>query len=510
MFPKALPTPFQTKEYGSLVMSRLNQLPKAFEPNTNNRVKPYSNVGNHYLVRPDSFQRSLGIVNPIRFYNLSYVISKYWSDIEKHLQKESFSASRPVLDIGGNRALKGAIDWDDRDKLKAKTRTAGQFILEADIEKFYPSIYTHSISWALHSKSKAKSNTSVDDLLGNLLDDRMISMQDRQTNGIPIGPDTSLVLAEIILTEVDKNLRTKIPMTGFRSIDDYEVSFTNKYDAEEALSCLRQELSEFELKLNPKKTSIKRMPIPIVESWVNKLRRYEFRSDNRTSQLNDMLDYFSKAFSVSKRSKNQGVIRYAIARIGSVNIHEDNLEVYESLLLQCASSEAQSMKYVIPELYKIKKSGYSLSKSKIQSTIEDIVDRYTSVRGGSEVAWALWMGIALGIDLSKATMTAVAQTKDPVVPVLALHADAEGLTPRDFDGSAWTHLMSQDQLYGENWLIAYEANVQGWMSHGDDHVSSTDGFRFLKENDIHFYNTDAKPGGFGEIEGLQRIVGRYV
>jgi hypothetical protein len=252
------------------------------------------------------------------------------------------------------------------------------------------------------------------------------------------------------------------------------------------------------------------MPTPIVERWVNKLRRYEFRSDNRTSQLNDMLDYFSKAFSISKRSKNQGVIRYAIARIGSVNIHEDNLEVYESLLLQCASSEAQSMKYVIPELYKIKKSGYSLSKSKIQSTIEDIVDRYTSVRGGSEVAWALWMGIALGIDLSKATMTAVAQTKDPVVPVLALHADAEGLTPSDFDGSAWTHLMSQDQVYGENWLIAYEANVQGWMSHGDDHVSSTDGFRFLKENDIHFYNTDAKPGGFGEIEGLQRIVGRYV
>ena len=509
MFPKALPTPFQTKRYGRLIMSRLSQLPGVFEANTNNRVKPFSKLGEHSLVRPGNFHRNLGIVNPIRFFNMSDVVSRHWGEIERHLLQEKFSASRPVLDIGGDRALTGALDWDERDNLKTKTRTTGQFVLKADIEKFYPSIYTHSIPWALHSKSKAKDNTSVNDLLGNLLDDRVVSLQDRQTNGIPIGPDTSLVLAEIILTEIDKRLRKSIPMTGFRSIDDYELSFATKYDAEEALSCLRRELSNFELRLNQNKTYIKKLPTPIVEEWVSTLRRYEFRSHNKTSQLNDILDYFSKAFSMSKESKSKGVIRYAIARVGSVDIFEDNLDVYESLLLQCASSEAQSIEYVIPELYKMNENGYSLSKGKIQETIEDIVDRYTSARGGSEVAWALWMGIALDVNLSRATMTAVTQTEDPVVPVLALHAEAEGLTPENFDGSAWTHLMNRDQLYGENWLVAYEANVQGWLSFGNDHVASTDGFSFLKDNDVNFYNTDAKPGEFGDTPAPQRIVSRY-
>lgn len=509
MLPKALPTPFQTREYGRLIMSRLHQLPGAFEANTDNYVKPYSEVGDHNLARPNGFHRCLGVVNPIRFFNLSYAISKYWGDIDRHLSQESFSTSKPVIDSGGERALKGAVDWGSRDELRAKTRTTGQYLLKADIEKFYPSIYTHSIPWALHSKSKAKNNTAVDNLLGNLLDDRVVSLQDRQTNGIPIGPDTSLVIAEIILTRIDKSLRTKIPMNGFRAIDDYEMSFTNKHDAEEALSCLRRELSKFELRLNEKKTYIKRSPIPIVKEWVNKLRRYEFRNKNSTSQLNDLLDYFSKAFSMSKNTESGGVIRYAIARAGSVDILDDNLEVYESLLLQCASSEAQSIEYVIPELYRLKENGYSLRKDKIQSTIEDIVDRYIAARGGSEVAWALWMGIALEVTLSRATMTAVSQTRDPVVPVLALHAEEEGLTPNSFDGSQWTHLMNSDELYGENWLVSYEANVQGWISYGQDHVASTDGFRFLKDNDIHFYDTDATPVTSDDSKTLQRVVGGY-
>ena len=490
-------------------MSKLRQLPSAFRANRNNKVKPYSRTGNHNLARPNSFHRTLGIVNPIRFFNLSFAISKYWDKIDSHFSKEEFSVSRPILDIGGDRAFKSILDWAERDKLKVKNRTYGQFILKVDIEKFYPSIYTHTIPWALHSKAKSKHNMGVDDLLGNLLDDRIVSLQSRQTNGIPIGPDTSHLLAEIILTEIDKRLRTKIPMRGFRAIDDYELSFTTKYDAEEALSCIRNELSNFGLRLNGNKTCIMKKPVPIVDNWVNTLRRYDFRDTSPTSQLNDLLDYFSKAFSMSESPSNRGVIRYAIKRAGSVDIFRENMEEFEDLLLQCASAEARSTEYVIPELYKMQKNGYTLNKRKIQATVEDIVDRYSSSRGASEVVWALWMAIALDVDLSSATMTAVSQTEDPIVPILALHAEAEGLTPQNFNGSVWDHLMNGDELYRENWLVAYEANVQGWLTSGKDHVASTDGFRFLKDNGVNFYNTDAEPGNFGDMPTLSRLVGRY-
>jgi hypothetical protein len=64
--------------------------------------------------------------------------------------------------------------------------------LAADISEFYHSIYTHSISWALHTKLFAKSNQKAK-VVGNLLDKATQNGQHGQTVGIPIGPDTSLV-----------------------------------------------------------------------------------------------------------------------------------------------------------------------------------------------------------------------------------------------------------------------------------------------------------------------------
>ncbi|WP_304511629.1 hypothetical protein [Desulfobacula sp.] len=51
--------------------------------------------------------------------------------------------------------------------------------------------------------------------------------------------------------------------------------------------------------------------------------------------------------------------------------------------------------------------------------------------------------------------------------------------------------MTSDALYDEHWLLAYEANVKGWLpsSSGVDHVANDPNFSFLKTNGVNFYNT---------------------
>ena len=98
------------------------------------------------------------------------------------------------------------------------------------------------------------------------LDKLLRNTQDGQTLGIPIGSDTSLVVAELLLCTVDVELEKRFkntcifPFKGFRYSDDYEFTFQNRSDAESALSIIQQVISEFELSINPEKTKIVELP----------------------------------------------------------------------------------------------------------------------------------------------------------------------------------------------------------------------------------------------------------
>ena len=128
-----------------------------------------------------------------------------------------------------------------------------------DISDCYGSIYTHTISWALHGRESAKQNRSKK-LLGNQLDNCLQDMHNRQTNGIPQGSVLSDFLAEIILGYADLLLSDAI---SEQRIDDYQILryrddyriFTNtQEDGRRILMILTQVLGELNFKLNSGKT----------------------------------------------------------------------------------------------------------------------------------------------------------------------------------------------------------------------------------------------------------------
>ena len=194
-------------------------------------------------------------------------------------------------------------------------RATATVLLTADVSRFYHAIYTHSISWALHTKAIAKIRRRSMRLLGNRLDLLMRNAQDGQTIGIRIGPDTSLIVAEIILAAVDRELVRAVPrLRGFRFMDDYELTLFRSH-AELALARLQGALANCELALNPTKTRIDDLPETIVEPWRTELSGFRIRQ-TPNGQASDLTAYFDRTYSLAHAIRNISQ-SHAIGRLRS-------------------------------------------------------------------------------------------------------------------------------------------------------------------------------------------------
>jgi hypothetical protein len=374
--------------------------------------------------------------------------------------------------------------------LRAKYRAGAKYVLETDIENFYHSIYTHSISWAIDMESKVKKNWNDMNLLGNRLDQLIRNCQDSQSAGIPIGPDTSLLLAEILLTAADESIEVEFgALKGFRYVDDYELCFSNLSDAEKALRLIESTLSDFDLDLNPQKTRIEKLPLPLEDYWATELKLFELRLKTR-EQERDLISYFSRAFELAKENPNDYVLKYAIPKLRSIQIELDNWSLLQSILLQCLNNEPGTIPYVLEQYVRYSDMGYPIANDQLEETLNSQIKYHAPLGHGSEVAWSLWGAIAFQIMLDSDSASAVSQMEDSIVALLALDAEQRNLFPSSIDTGLWERYMNREDLYGDQWLLSYEANVKGWIPSigGRDHVFRDSYFSHLKRNDVHFYD----------------------
>ncbi|PTL35290.1 hypothetical protein CLG94_10305 [Candidatus Methylomirabilis limnetica] len=489
-FARELPPPFTTKPFASLAASRLTVLPAAFHPNP---PPPFSSqIAVHNLARPGSLRRRLGIPNPVSFSQIASLVAAHWQTIVAHCVKSPISLTSPQVDASGKRAIDRKAALSDRPIHRARVQSTSRVILRADISQFYPSLYTHSVPWALHFKAVAKIQKTSTALLGNMIDRCLRNAQDQQTIGIPIGPDTSLVIAEVVLTAADVLLAKQVALNGFRYIDDYELGFASYSDAERALSILQGVLNEFELQLNPTKTRIIDLPSPVDSPWSSELRIFSFRPGVR-SQRYDLIRYFDRSFELASANPGDPVLRYAISRASSLIVAPSNWALFQHLLLQAACSEPGTLPFAIEQLKRYVDAGYKLDTQNLHSALHNILADHAPRGHGSEVAWALWGLLLFGLPLDDYAMKAVSTLEDVVVALLALDLRSKGQASRTTSLAQWEQAMTADELRGRLWLLSYEANLKGWLPSvgGGDHVAADPNFQPLKAAGVYFYDEQA-------------------
>lgn len=492
--PRELPPCFSTANYASTVSDANGAASGNYLAHLQNDTRELSV---HNMVRSGGLRRNLSIPNPVPYAKMAAYVASNWATISTAAHRSPFSLTKPVDNIPG-RAISPEHNLDGRVLKRIELRANARVIIKTDINRFYPSIYTHSLPWAVHSKAAAKAakaSGQINTLWADKLDGFLMGMNSRQTMGIPIGPDLSLVMAEIVLGAVDHELATKYPdLQAIRYIDDYEIALHSRSQAEKIISDLQSILSQYELALNPSKTRIIDLPDELEPLWASRLRIFNFRDAGTKGERNDLTAYFDTVFTLAKAEPEEAIFKYAIPRLNSLDIKEENWSVYERILSQCTAIEPACLNNVCEQLIHYKGIGRTINKAMWFSTLNQVISSRLPLGQASEALWALWALKILEIPMTIESHTAIDNSEDSAVAVMGLGLTTCGLSL----GSGFPQLelfIEPTELKSRHWLLCYEANHQGWLSprSGANPWSTISDFAYLNSKGVSFFDINAAP-----------------
>lgn len=496
-FPTQLPPGFHTsdfsKNHGDFLTgwSALKDPSiQGKQPIQNPKKAPTSKVETFSVARAGHRRRVTGITNPVAQLYLSEYISQHWGSLLKHYRKSKLSASRPRMK---HSSLRGATIPSMR--LHSETllhRSAGyKYVLRTDISRFFPTIYTHSIPWALHSKSVSKADRSRARLYGNLLDETCRQLQDGQTIGLPIGPDTSHIIAEAIASAVDVQLCGQIDgLSGFRFVDDYYLFFHSRQAAESCLASLAQLLSQYELQINFEKTRICETVELSDDLWSHQLRAFSI-SNRGKAQARDLHHLFELAKLLARENTDESVMLYAIKRACSIVVRPENWETFVAHLCHVAIAYPNTLQQIENIISTYTAIGYPIKKAPLERLVNSIIKEHAPLNHHSEVAWCLWISKKNQLMISQENVAPVTMMRSSVCSLILLDMEASGLLPCRIDYAVWDSLRDRLSLWGEQWLLCYEAGVRGWGGFAPDTVKADQHFKLLAEATVRFYDASA-------------------
>jgi|BioPla2DNA2_1021312.scaffolds.fasta_scaffold00316_9 hypothetical protein len=232
----------------------------------------YTHKDPQYTWRPQM------IINPFLYIDLIDFITKKedanssigngWDFIKRRFKEfesdKVTCASIPLMSLDKKSDLSKTLLnwWEQFEQLAISKSIDFSHCLFTDIANFYPSIYTHSIPWALYGKDEVKNNRKkYDKSFGDLIDCKIRRLQQNQTNGIPQGSILMDLIAEIILGYLDYELINELngkvdDYYIIRYRDDYRIFANNSNDIELISQQLQKVLLRFNLNLGSAKTFI--------------------------------------------------------------------------------------------------------------------------------------------------------------------------------------------------------------------------------------------------------------
>jgi hypothetical protein len=241
-------------------------LPKIFD---NVNYTFYHNKDGKFAWRPSQ------LINPALYVFLVHKITteNNWNFIIKRFKKfqenpQIKCCSLPVVTEEESKSDKENTVtnwWEKIEQQSLELALQYDYFFNTDITDCYGSIYTHTITWALHDKQTAKNvvaekKSKPEIYIGDDIDTTLQSMQYAQTNGIPQDSVLMDFIAEMVLGYADMLLSEKIAEIKVKDYqilryrDDYRI-FTNKReDANMIAKLLTEVLIGLNLRLNSQKT----------------------------------------------------------------------------------------------------------------------------------------------------------------------------------------------------------------------------------------------------------------
>lgn len=281
--------------------------------------------------------REYGIPNPFAYELLARSIADNWDDIRTLLCENTSGHAYKVSRIHPRKQSNCAsiFDmnykqwWADSDPLPA-ILVGRRYAVSCDISRCFPSIYTHAIEWAISGREEAKKRKRNEITWASEIDGRASACTHGETHGLLIGPHASNLLAELILTDVDKALYA-MEYRFVRNIDDYTCYTETRDAAERFVVDLERELARYRLSLNQQKTTIRELPYAVTEDWVHTLTGFRF-SGSRRLTYKDVAAFLDTAVNqVEASGGNQSVLLYAMKMLSGKKLKSSARRYYADM-----------------------------------------------------------------------------------------------------------------------------------------------------------------------------------
>lgn len=529
--PKELPPPFSSKLFAEkhrFIKSKWDKkinTEKAKQPGENKEsakkrfIENYgkydsSQLAIYSLAKGIYSRRKLGIPNPKQYSDLSSAIIENWSLLRKTYKLSSYSESTPI-EAKAKRAVRTkSISWNNFKFQLIEKSFDKKVELTLDISQFYPTIYTHSIPWAIVGKDKAKkffkiansdqtkwqglANSNNDAKAyrsAHFIDTLVRNCNDRQSVGLCIGPDTSLILAEVIANRIDNEISKRlssISHTGTRYYDDYYFYFNNRNEAENALKIIQQVLYEFQLETNENKVNITKLPFKYIEDWTEQFDRFIFNEVDKY-ELRNFFSILNNSILLNKKNSSW-IIHYALKqfRSGETVIQKENWDIFLSFLLQTLIIDSSTIDLIFEIIFIYKIYLDNISKKKIKNVLISIIEEHLILNHSFEVSWSLWVFITFRINCPKQLVESILNSRDSFSKLICLHLIEESL----YEGNKpnvdrLKKQIENSSTLGENWLLIYETIVKKWLVFDNPvKILNNEYFEIMKNYDVSFYETE--------------------
>ena len=294
------------------------------------------------------------------------------------------------------------------------------------------------------------------------------SCQSRETFGIPVGPDTSRVIAEVLLAgvEADQELAPFIVKgCAFRLLDDFSIGCNTEEEAKRALHALRRVLWKYNLQLNDEKTRITTSQFLFREKWKLDFDNVPLSRIDAKRQLKDVeyLVVFALHYCVETASPVPA--QWACRRLSKLGVFDENLTSALNALFRLARDFPICINHVVSFLINNQHKFRNVElKTRIKDWISMTLKSHMPQGHHFEVAWALVAAGVLRIELTNDDLSLDGSFPGSVVLSLIGLLRERNLVQVPLSHWDWRARLHKESGLGENWLLHYEAVRRKWTT----------------------------------------------
>lgn len=448
MFSDKLPPVFTSEELYKYVQTNR----AAIKP------KPHRHIA-FSIPKNKPGNRLMGIPHPMSYSRLCLTLEEHWPKIKTALtdncKMQKYKVSRIHLrkqNTSGKLFKMNYHLWQlDGDPVPL-IQIDASYQIETDISLCFPSVYSHAIPWALVGKAQAKVNRTNNHWF-NKIDRDLRNCTDAETHGILIGPDASNLIAEILLTRIDKEL-ISAGYRYIRNIDDY-ACFVNSQDAAERfLIDLDKQLLTYGLQRNQKKTSISKLPISSEVGWVSEMRAMSSELPY-TLDRGDLRRAFDRAVTLmDKNDNNVSVIVYLLKLFSCRKLTTPAAELLTSRMLQLV----RIYPYLVTTFEELVIAKYGVDANDVRSLSNDLFKSGIDSHNWFSAYYAFYFAMKYGFALSGVNVDEIIDSNDCLLKTFEyLYSKKKNNRNaiQKLKDNAKQIITSGD--VDQNWLFVYEA-----------------------------------------------------